>query len=114
MGGGAGGQELGPDLLSHQFLILDRETLATPGALSHSDFSLPPAGAGAFSAPPSWPGCGEGLCEECPPAGRGRGGGERGTLTAYDLPRYHSTVFPLSHVICYTQRLLEGDMPVSL
>ena len=27
MGGGAGGQDLGPDLLCHQFLILDRETL---------------------------------------------------------------------------------------
>lgn len=89
-----------------------QETLAAPGALSHTDFLLPPAGAEAFL----WPldlglGLGrkkEGRCEECPPTGKtgwGVGEGNEGTLTVDDR---------IFYIIHYTQGPYEGDMLISI
>ena len=118
MGCGAGGQEAGPDLLCHQFLILGSGDPCYSGGCFPHWLSTSSCGGRGFPLPlhPSLS-VGrklEGLCEECWPAGRGRGRGERGTLIANDLPLYHSTMLPLSYVICYTQRPYTGDMPVSI
>ena len=86
------------------FSSSDGETLATPGAVSRTDFPTSSCWGRGFPLPlhPSL-GVGrklEGLCEAYRPTWRGRGREERGTVIANDLPLYQSTVLPLSYVIC--------------